>query len=590
MAGQDDDFRNAVMGNVDGGYVPAYAPAPAIGVSPEQQAQESERFRALMSAGIAGIPGVGALAPYADGINIGAKTFGAISNPLSAVMGATEGLMQPGVARRAGQAALGLAHERPDGVTTRTRDAEPSDLRPMNTQVDVQPSPTLGQMSAPARAPVGGMGGGGGFGGLAQGLRDAQGREMKGYDDMSELYSRLGIDKAGAALAEGDMREADALARMRDAENNARIEAAAQERHQAFLTRQEQLADEIGKQVVDPGRLMRNADLGTQVTFGLGSALGEMFSSNGRNSYLDRVDQQIKQDIESQVSGNDAKRRSYDARQSLFDKMLAESGDRRLAGMQTQKMMYDAIDKKLTADAARLGVPEIMTGAAIKSQEYQQKKQALDVQIQAASLQQARAAAAAQAASQRAAEDRLRQHTVEMIKLQQEQQKIDISRDKDSGKSDEGARHIASQLQSAGVPQARTAAEEALAALQKSPGGKADAFARGVLGGAATSVMPEESNAREQKYQAYVNAAMKAMLGNVTESELARAEKQFGTANNPESRERAIRSSLATLDAIERNAKGGESTAAQRLFDERRAAASGNRAPAFVPDKPKGAQ
>ncbi len=148
-----------------------------------------------------------------------------------------------------------------------------------------------------------------------------------------------------------------------------------------------------------------------------------------------------------------------------------------------------------------------------------------------------------------------------------------------AGKADEGARHISSQLQTAGVPQARLAADEALAALQKSPGGSWDAAARWALGSGdfANKVMSDDSNAREQKYQAFANAAMKAMMGNVTASEEERARKQFGSANDPASRERAINSALATLSEIEKNAKAGESPAAQRKFEAGREAAKGDR-------------
>lgn len=158
-----------------------------------------------------------------------------------------------------------------------------------------------------------------------------------------------------------------------------------------------------------------------------------------------------------------------------------------------------------------------------------------------------------------------------------------------AGKADEGAHQISNQLQQAGVPQARAAAEQALAALNKSPGGTVDATARKVLGEGelANKLMPDDSNAREQAYWAFANAAMKAMMGNVTEGEMARAQKQLGSASDPESRRRAINSTLATLEEVEKNAKAGASPAAQAEFDRRRETAKGDK-PAAPPSANKG--
>ena len=463
--GQREDMLLAL------GVDPSMVPADPRGIAPPPEAQglidtytqtasdRASRFRDIVNGAAGGHP----LMASAPGIKAGLDAVGAATNPIGLAAGLAG---NTDVARRAGQSAIGLPHDAigvghspaPPGLARIVENA--NGVQPMASDVTVRPAPTLASQGSPARPMGGGMGGSGGSG-LERNLRDAQGREMQGFDDMSGLQEQLGQDRAGAVLLESDMREADARNRIRAAEEQARIEADTHQIHTAYLARQEQLADEIGKQGVDPGRYLRNADLGTQVTFGLGSALGEMFSSDGKNHFLDRVDKMIEQDVMSQVAGNDAKRESYKARSSLFDKMLAESGDRRLAGMQTQKMLYDAIDRKLTADAARLGVPEIMTGAKIKSQEYQQKKQILDVQIQQASLQRAQAQAAAQAAAQRAAEERLRQHTIEMIKLEQEQQKIEISRGGKDGDINKQTQQLGEKLSDKDLAEGRGAVEAA---------------------------------------------------------------------------------------------------------------------------------
>lgn len=166
---------------------------------------------------------------------------------------------------------------------------------------------------------------------------------------------------------------------------------------------------------------------------------------------------------------------------------------------------------------------------------------------------------------------------------------------KNGEKADEGAKFIASQLQSAGVPQARAAGERALAALNKSPGGKGEAIGRFALekgvpiGGETVSraVMPDDANAREQAYSDFMNAAMKATFGNVTASEEVRAARSYGTTGDPAARKRSIEAVLNTLDEMERSAKAGTSPAAQDKFDKQREAASGGKA-AAPPSAKKG--
>ncbi len=155
---------------------------------------------------------------------------------------------------------------------------------------------------------------------------------------------------------------------------------------------------------------------------------------------------------------------------------------------------------------------------------------------------------------------------------------------KANDKTDEGTRFIAEKLQTAGVPQARAAAEEALQALNKSPGGKIEAIDRAITPDSlANAAHSHESNAREQAYHGFKNAAMKAIAGNVTASEEARMDKQFGQANDPESRKRAINSALEMLKGIEKGIKAGASPEVQAEYDRRRQNAEG--AP---PAAPKG--
>jgi len=149
-------------------------------------------------------------------------------------------------------------------------------------------------------------------------------------------------------------------------------------------------------------------------------------------------------------------------------------------------------------------------------------------------------------------------------------------------KADEGARHISQQLQTAGVPQARASAERALKALNVSEGGKLEAAVRWGLGDTISkAVLSDDANAREQAYNDFMAAAMKATYGNVTASEEVRSAKSYGSTGDPKARKRSIEAVLGTLSDLEKNAKSGASPEAQQEFDRRRQAAEGQ--PAAAP-------
>ncbi len=303
-------------------------------------------------------------------------------------------------------------------------------LQPMVTpQEEIRPAPTLASMGAPGIAPGIGGAGGGGFGGLERNLRDAHGRQLQGYSDAQNLELEKGIDEGLKAQGMSDAYAANAARMQRDAEDQQRIDALANQKHDAFMARQETLANDLAKQQVDPGRLLRNADAADQMIIGLGAALGGVFG-NGHNDYLDRLDKLVDRDINAQLVDIDSKKASFGARQSLFGQMLAETGDRRLAAMQTRKLIYDAMDQKVKSDSERLGIPILKDNAAIIGQQFAQKRADLDAQIQAESLRQAKAAAAAAVAAQRAAEERLYQHQKDLAEFGLKSRALDIEETK----------------------------------------------------------------------------------------------------------------------------------------------------------------
>jgi hypothetical protein len=424
------------------GVSPPPAPPGLVDLLAQNAKENAARFGHILGGAASGaVAPLAPLRPYGEGIKMGVDAAGALANPIGAAINAGSTLANnPGMATRVGEVALGLPHDRERvGVTTRTHDAEPSDIRPMNTDAaPFSPAPTPASTGSPGIAP--GVMGGGGFGGLERNLRDAQGRQIRGYGDAADLERELGIDQALKAQGMSDTYAAHASRLEQQAEDQQRIDAIAAEKHDAFMARQETLANDLAKQQIDPGRLIRDADLGTQVTMGLGAAIGGAFG-NGHNSYLDRLDKLIDRDISAQIQDIDSKKASYSARSTLFGQMMQETGDRRLAAMTTRKLTYDAMQQKVLSDGERLGIPIVKDQAAIMAQTFAQKSADLQAQIAAAALQQAKAAAAAAVAAQRAAEERAYQKLKDAEHLKLEYYKVNNA-GKASGDKDASERRV----------------------------------------------------------------------------------------------------------------------------------------------------
>ncbi len=155
-------------------------------------------------------------------------------------------------------------------------------------------------------------------------------------------------------------------------------------------------------------------------------------------------------------------------------------------------------------------------------------------------------------------------------------------------KVDAGAEKISAQLQGANVPQTRALAEAAMQSMNVSKPSFGESVARGVQPSFLEArTLPAAAQQREQDWNAFKNQALKTMMGNVTAGEFERAEKQFGNAETTEQRQNAINSTLKVLEAIEKNAKAGQSPTVQAEYDKRVENAKGDR-PAAPPSANKG--
>jgi hypothetical protein len=145
---------------------------------------------------------------------------------------------------------------------------------------------------------------------------------------------------------------------------------------------------------------------------------------------------------------------------------------------------------------------------------------------------------------------------------------VAIERGKAAGKagdqSVEGAKDIAHQMQTAGIPKMRALTQAALAAMADDEGGKGEAATRALVStlvpfvgeAAANGIMSDKANAREQALQAFANLNMNQLSGGaISPSEEGRLKKQLGSAGDPAARRRALTTVMTQLDAAEKNIK-----------------------------------
>ena len=334
-------------------------------------------------------------------------------------------------------------------LSARTQEAlrapqAPTELQPMHAETpDAQPVATLSSQGSPAR-PASAGGPGAGSTTYAE-WRKARGAQLGDYETDKALAGQLGADKAGRIEAVAQLQQIDAAKKQRDAEIQQQHEDEAAAKHQQFLDRNTELADDIGRQKIDTKRLASSLSTGQKINNVLGSVLGGFsagFSGNGQNEFVKRFDNKVAQDIQAQINEQDNKKASLSARNSVFGQMLAETGDRRIAAMQTRNLMYEAAKQDLMAKADQLGIPEVRTNAEQAVSALQHQQDQLNAQLKGEDYQRQVQAAQAQAQAQRAAEEKAWQRQKDILELGLKKDALEVERikaGKDAGKEDNAA-------------------------------------------------------------------------------------------------------------------------------------------------------
>lgn len=364
--------------------------------------------------------------------------------------------------RMADQPAMGLPGQlagaalgpQPRDPTSFQRSA-PEELSPMNAQApDVQATPTLasrgsyvaGEQPRPAMRGGGAPGGGGASGGLA-------GARNRWLSQESNLVGNLDTEKdilSGRGDAEISQMEQRArleqdLARRqeRDAQLQAATDEQANAKHAEFMAHNQKLADDLGREKIDPKRLFKEQGAGHQFMFMLGGALGGFLGAangTGKNEFLAGMERMVDRDIAAQEKTIDNKKAQLSARQSLMGQMVQQHGDRRLAAMQTKNAMYEAAKLHIKAKGDEASSPIMKANADLQVNAIQGKQDELLTGIAQRSYQtlqqQAQAAAAAQAAQERL----LYQRAKDLEEMAFKRDELNLKRFEAEGKYGEAAK------------------------------------------------------------------------------------------------------------------------------------------------------
>lgn len=331
----------------------------------------------------------------------------------------------------AGMGALGYNAARDATSFNRDQPPAPTQLAPMAPlDLTVPTSPTLAQMRGPTSASGGyGAGGPGGGAGLAAAYKQMQANQLGTINEQKDIVERGGELHAERIGKTADLEELAAARKQRDAEVMAEHQEKVGAQHDAFLQRNQQLADQIGAEKIDPSRVIGDKSVGEKISLLIAGILS---GANGQGpQFLGRLDSMIDQGVKAQMANADNAKAKLSARQSVFGQMMAETGDRRVAEMQTKNLMYEAVKQKLSSDAERLGIPEVQNNAALAVNTLTEtKSNPLQTQMAADALKAFQQQAAANASLQRQNEDRAWNRGMQVAELGLKKDQAQLERDK----------------------------------------------------------------------------------------------------------------------------------------------------------------
>lgn len=428
--------------------------------------------------------------------------------------------------------------------------------------------------------------------------------QQAGNESMVDTIDEVSRRKETAALNEyiaTRVQEDRAQAREDAAMDSAAQRANEMQERQADFDQSAKALTKHGQ--VDPGRFWTNAGVGQKIAAMLSVTLGGFAagSTGGRNLALDSINQAIDRDIKAQEFAYNAARDTVNAKQTAFSMAMQKYNNVDAARASARAAALDVVAAQTAQQSALWKGTDAANRGAMAMQELHDRR-TQQIASGVAFTPARQVAVGARYVDPRTGLTYSEQEAKGLVKtmdeqeFKREQKGTDVAGQllvehakagqRHQEKADDGAKFVSSQLQQAGIPQARAAAERALKALNASEGGSGEGFVRGALGPTVSNkVLSDAANEREQAYADFTNSAIKATMGNATESEVGRAMKGLGSINDPAARRRAILQKIKEYDEIEKNARAGATPAAQADFSKRRHEAEGG-----PPVAPKGSK
>jgi hypothetical protein len=563
---------------------------------------------AMMRAKIAGTPTVGEFDRKASDVSASASRLGdnqyvkgilgGMGGGLPATPMVRDAAEQIGMRGPGGPADLSRATQ--NALANRPPDA-PEQLNALNSPTpDVQAVPSLKDRLV---SKLGGGAGGGGGNGLYSAFMAARRKQLGDFDTDKALAAEQGDNRAQHVMTLAEWQQADAAEKQRHAEIDMKAQEDAHEKTQALIGRNQELADDIGRQKIDPKRLAKSMGAGERIEHVLGASLGGFLRGfqGGENKTLERFDNEVTRDIQAQINEIDNKKAQLGARQNLVAQMIQETGDRRLGVLAARNLYYEAAKQKLAATDAQLGVPEIKTAAQQQAQQFQHQQDAMNTQFTAEAYQQQQRAAQAAAAAQKAAEKEAFERQMRVAELGQKQDHLNIEAAKVAGGTLEDlnkqAQFLGKELSDPKLAMGRAAVEASKSRLEKAgpgeglPGVGTRADLREKLAGRPTGVaalfpqnwvinkvagLNDEERVSRNDWaavrQAYINQATGS--GGSAE-ERADIIKTFQGAQTPAEQRAAIAKADAYFKQQETNLRGSVDPRANAMVEARKAGLAG---------------
>lgn len=359
--------------------------------------------------------------------------------------------------------------------------------------------------------------------------------------------------------------------------------AGAEAKREEFLGKVDALQNEIKGEVArlatikeDPDRLWNSKSdaqkVGAFIAIGLGGFLRS--HNGGRNVALDQINHEVERDIQAQRTNYERQANSVRARQSEFGQLVQRYG------MTGAEQIYGAAQTRaIMARAAKMAAQNGISETAVQYQSFIGDLDAAAARREAAGLKLVAPSLTQQAPvyfDERIGHGKVPLTAKQVFdldsKLVEEGAKAGSKQQDTIGQE---TRFIAEKMGTKDLPEVRAAIDSAMADM---PDGK---DVNGI--GIAASRVYEKSPAlyeslygadaarREQKWQTVRNKVINQLSGgSVSDSELARMQKQLDGANDAAARRTALEEAKRVLNSAEANIYAGVSKEAEGKYRKRR--------------------